>query len=161
MRLTAVVALVLAAVVAGCSSDSGSGSDANVTAVATTTEVADLVRNVGGERVDVRGLLSPGADPHGYEPRPSDAVSIAEAALVFKSGGEVDEWLDELVDNAGGDAEVVELIDSVETIEADGDTDPHWWEDPRNALLAVATIRDALAEADPDGRAVYERNAAA
>ena len=161
MRLTAVVALVLIAVVAGCSSDSGSGSDTNVTAVATTTEVADLVRNVGGERVDVRGLLSPGADPHGYEPRPSDAASIAEAALVFKSGGEVDEWLDELVDNAGGDAEVVELIDSVETIEADGDTDPHWWEDPRNALLAVATIRDALAEADPDGRAVYERNAAA
>ena len=125
--------LVLIAVAAGCGTDSGSGSDPSVTAVATTTEVADLVRNVGAGRVDVRGLLSPGADPHGYEPRPSDAASIAEAALVFKSGGEVDEWLDELVDNAGGDAEVVDLIDSVETIEGDGETDPHWWQDPRNA----------------------------
>jgi zinc/manganese transport system substrate-binding protein len=153
--------LVAAAVAAGCGSDSNSSSGSEVTAVATTTEVADLVRNVGGERVDVHGLLSPGADPHGYEPRPSDAASIVDAAIVFKSGGEVDEWLDELVDNAGGDAEVVDLIDSVKTIQADGETDPHWWQDPRNALLAVAAIRDALSEADPDGRQVYERNAAA
>jgi ABC-type Zn uptake system ZnuABC Zn-binding protein ZnuA len=144
---------------AGCGSDSG--SDRELTVVATTTEVADLVSNVGGERVDVHGLLSPGADPHGYEPRPSDAKSIADAAVVFKSGGEVDEWLDELVDNAGGDAEIVDLIDSVRTIKADGETDPHWWQDPGNAVLAVAAIRDALSEADPDGRRVYERNAAA
>jgi ABC-type Zn uptake system ZnuABC Zn-binding protein ZnuA len=152
-------ALLLALTAAGCGSDSGSGSDAQVSSVATTTEVADLVREVGGARVDVHGVLPPGADPHGYEPRPSDAASIADSELVFKSGGEVDEWLDELVDNAGGDAEVVELIDSVKTIESDGETDPHWWQDPRNALLAVAAIRDTLVEADPDGRERYERNA--
>jgi ABC-type Zn uptake system ZnuABC Zn-binding protein ZnuA len=160
--LAPVLAVVAAA--AGCGSDSGSGSDADVTAVATTTEVADLVRNVGGERVDVRGLLSPGADPHGYEPRPSDAASIADAAVVFRSGGELDEWLDELVDNAGGDADTVDLIESVETIPGghdEGETDPHWWQDPRNALLAVAAIREALTDADPAGRRVYERNAAA
>ena len=156
MRLTAVVALALIAVVAGCSSDSGSGSDANVrprsrppprspTSCATSAASAWTFA----------ALLSPGADPHGYEPRPSDAASIADAALVFKSGGEVDEWLDELVDNAGGDAEVVDLIDSVETIDGhdEGETDPHWWQDPRDAQLAVAAIRDALSEADPGGRA--------
>ena len=159
--LLATVALVLVAAAAGCGSDTDSASDAKVTAVATTTEVADLVRHVGGQRVDVHGLLSPGADPHGYEPRPSDAASIVDAALVFKSGGEVDEWLDELVDNAGGDADVVDLVESVRTIETDGETDPHWWQDPRNALLAVAAIRNALAAADPDGRKIYERNAAA
>jgi zinc/manganese transport system substrate-binding protein len=161
--LLATLALVLVAapLVAGCGSDSGSGSDADVSAVATTTEIADLVRNVGGERVDVHGLLSPGADPHGYEPRPSDASSIVDAAVVFKSGGDLDEWLDELVDNAGGDAEVIDLIDSVRTVEVDGETDPHWWQDPRNVVLAVAAIRDALSDADPDGRRVYERNAAA
>ncbi len=129
--------------------------------MATTTEVADLVRNVGGERVDVRGLLSAGADPHGYEPRPSDAASIVDAPVVFKSGGDVDAWLDELVDNAGGDAEVVDLIDSVETIDTGDGADPHWWQDPRNAVLAVAAIREALADADPGGRSAYERNAAA
>jgi zinc/manganese transport system substrate-binding protein len=166
MRLFVALALALVVLVAGCGSDSGSGSgsDGEVTVVATTTEVADLVRRVGGERVEVRGLLSAGTDPHGYEPRPSDASSILDAAVVFKSGGEIDEWLDELVDNAGGDAEAVELIDSVETIEGgheEGETDPHWWQDPRNAVLAVAAIRDALTAADPDGRTVYQRNAAA
>ncbi len=154
--------LLLLAVAAGCGSGSEeSGSDAELTVVATTTEVADLVRNVGGERVDVRGLLSAGADPHGYEPRPSDAASIVDAPVVFRSGGDVDGWLDELVDNAGGDAEVVDLIDSVETVEARDGADPHWWQDPRNAELAVAAIRDALIDADPGGRTVYERNAAA
>jgi zinc/manganese transport system substrate-binding protein len=165
-RLAVVLAVVTAGALLGaCGSDSDPGSDASVSVVATTAHVADLVRSVGGERVDVRGLLATGADPHGYEPRPSDAASIAEAAVVFKSGGEIDAWLDELVDNAGGDAEVVELIDSVETIEGDeehaDEADPHWWQDPRNAVLAVGAIRDALTEADPEGRATYKRNAAA
>jgi zinc/manganese transport system substrate-binding protein len=160
-RLLVPLLIVLAlAAAAGCGSDSGSGSDREVTVVATTTEVADLVRNVGGGRVDVHGLLSAGADPHGYEPRPSDAATVAEARVVFKSGGDLDEWLDELVDNAGGDARVVELMDSVKTIEGDDETDPHWWQDPRNTELAVAAIRDALVDADPAGRKTYERNAA-
>jgi ABC-type Zn uptake system ZnuABC Zn-binding protein ZnuA len=57
---------------------------------------------------------------------------------------------------------VVELIGSVETLAGDAhgedETDPHWWQDPRNAVRAVAAIRDALTEADPEGRATYERN---
>ena len=111
------------------------GSEAHLTAVATTTQVADLVASVGGERVDVEGILSPGGDPHAYEARPSDAAALTDAAVVFKSGGDVDGWLDDLIDNAGADAEVVSLIDHVRTTE---DQDPHWWQDPRNAILAVA-----------------------
>ena len=75
--------------------------------VATTTQVADLVRQVGGGRVNVEGMLHPGGDPHDYEPRPSDVAAIADAELVFRSGGEVDDWLGDVIDNAGGDAEVV------------------------------------------------------
>ncbi|HZC12884.1 MAG TPA: zinc ABC transporter substrate-binding protein [Thermoleophilaceae bacterium] len=164
---TLIVAIALAIagwLVSGCGSDGDSGSDAAVTVVATTPHATDLVANVGGERADIHALLARGADPHGFEPRPSDAAAIADAAVVFKSGGDVDEWLDELVDNAGGEAEVVELIGSVKTLEGghDGDeTDPHWWQDPRNAVRAVAAVRGALIEADPDGRRAYERNAAA
>jgi zinc/manganese transport system substrate-binding protein len=159
------LALAAAWLVAGCGSDSDSGSDADVTVVATTPHVADLVANVAGERADVRGLLARGADPHGFEPRPSDAAAIADAAVVFKSGGDVDEWLEELVDNAGGEAAVIELINSVETLQGgehgEDEVDPHWWQDPRNAVRAVAAIRDGLTEADPEGRATYERNSAA
>jgi ABC-type Zn uptake system ZnuABC Zn-binding protein ZnuA len=153
-RLLLLIALS-PAVVAGCGDD-GAG-DADVSAVATTTQVADLVRNVGADRVAVDAILPANADPHDYEPRPSDAAALSDADVVFSSGGDLDDWLDELVDSAGGEAERVTLIDSVET-SAD---DPHWWQDPRNAVLAVAAIRDALVEADPGGRVGYNRRAAA
>jgi ABC-type Zn uptake system ZnuABC Zn-binding protein ZnuA len=154
VRAAPPIICVLLVLVSGCA---GGGDDAPVQAVATTTQVADLVRNVAGERASVDSVLRPNSDPHDYEPRPSDAVAVAQADVVFRSGGDLDGWLDDVLDSAGGDAERVTLIDSVRR---DGD-DPHWWQDPRNAILAVAAIRDALIEADPKGRAVYERRAAA
>jgi ABC-type Zn uptake system ZnuABC Zn-binding protein ZnuA len=140
--------------VAGGCRDGGPGGGRTV--VATTTEVADLVHDVGGERISVDGMLRPGGDPHDYEPRPSDVASVAKAELVFRSGGAVDDWLGDVIDNAGGHAEVVSLIDSVDRI---GD-DPHWWQDPRSAERAVEMIRARLAKLDPGGRVVYRRNAA-
>jgi ABC-type Zn uptake system ZnuABC Zn-binding protein ZnuA len=155
-----VVAAVFAASLFGCR-DSASGGDAQVNAVATTTQVADLVRNVGGKRVSVDGILRPNSDPHEYEPRPSDAAALVHADLVFRSGGDLDKWLDEIIDNAGGHARQVTLIDSVHTIEGDTETDPHWWQNPRNTILAVGAIRDALVKADPAGKRGYDRRAAA
>jgi ABC-type Zn uptake system ZnuABC Zn-binding protein ZnuA len=153
-RLLLVLLAVLAALaVAGCGDESGSGG--GVTVVATTTQAADLARQVGGSRVQVEGMLRPGGDPHDYEPRPSDVSAVAGAAVVFRSGGEVDDWLTDVIDNAGGDAEMVTLIDSVKRL----DDDPHWWQDPRNAVRAVEVIRAELAKADPDGRVTYARNA--
>ena len=171
-----------AAVATGCGDNDSEASGAELTVVATTTQVADFVRNVGGDRVDVHGILGTNADPHDYEPRPSDVGAIVDAPLVFKSGGDIDAWLDELLENAGGDPRVVTLIDSVHKIKGghldeaehaeeedaaeeedhgDEEVDPHWWEDPRNAIRAVAVIRDELIEADPDGRETYERDASA
>ena len=126
---------------------------------ATTPQVADLARNVGGDRVDVRTIVPASADPHDYEPRPSDVAAIADAGVVLRSGGDLDEWLGELTDNAGGDAQTASLIDSVETIDGEGETDPHWWQDPRNAARAVRTIERQLEEADPEGRERYRQNA--
>jgi zinc/manganese transport system substrate-binding protein len=175
MRIAALFLLLVTTALAAAGCGDSDGQDAagrgETAVVATTTIAGDLVRNVGGERVHVDTLVPAGADPHGHEPRPSDAVAISEAELVVKSGGDLDEWLDDLIENAGGDATELTLLDSVETIEgghareedagADQDVDPHWWQDPRNAILAVEVIRDALIEADPDGRRAYERNARA
>jgi zinc/manganese transport system substrate-binding protein len=150
-----VLPILVALLVAGCGQSGDSGRGLRV--IATTTQVGDLARNVAGDRVGVTTILRPGADPHDFEPRPSDAKAIGESRLVLRSGGEIDDWLDQLVDAAGGGARVVTLIDSVHAI---GD-DPHWWQDPRNAELAVAAIRDALVKADPNGAAGYRRRAAA
>jgi len=148
------ILLLATLVAAGCGDDSGSGSGRTV--VATTTQVADLVREVGGGQISVDGMLRPGGDPHEYEPRPSDVAAVARADVVFRSGGEVDGWLGDVIDDAGGDAQVVSLIDSVDRM----DDDPHWWQDPRNAERAVETIRARLTRLDPGGRTVYRRNAA-
>ena len=159
--LLLVLALVAAALAAGCRGDeAGAGSGSRVTVVATTTQLGDFVRNVGGERVDVHQVLQPNTDPHEYEPRPSDVKTVTGAALVVRSGGDVDDWLKDVLDNAGGDAPVLTLTDHVRTrTDAAGDLDPHWWQDPRNAELAVQAIRDALAKADPGAAAAYRKNA--
>jgi ABC-type Zn uptake system ZnuABC Zn-binding protein ZnuA len=147
--------LLVALVLVGCGGGDEGSDGADVSVVATTTQVGDLVRNVGGARVEVATILEPEADPHDYEPRPSDAADLADAAVVFRSGGDLDEWLGELIDSAGADGAEVTLLDRVR---ARG-SDPHWWHDPRNAVLATGAIRDALVAADPDGRATYARNA--
>ena len=153
MWRVAVLVLGLAVLgLAGC----GDGSSGGRTVVATTTQVADLVRQVGGSRVSVDGMLRPDADPHEYEPRPSDVAALARAGLVFRSGGDVDGWLGDAISNSGGDADVVSLTGSVRRL---GD-DPHWWLDPRNAELAIDTIRARLSRLDSAGRPVYRRNAA-
>ena len=157
-RLPLALALVACAAAAAACGHSTSGSH-GVRLVATTTQVADFVRQVGGRRVDVHQILRPNSDPHEYEPRPSDAKELLRAKLVLQSGGDLDQWLDGLIGNAGAGDKLVRLIDHVKTLKRAGRTDPHWWEDPRDAVLAVDAIRSALIRVDPKGRALYVRNA--
>jgi ABC-type Zn uptake system ZnuABC Zn-binding protein ZnuA len=151
-------AMCLAVAVAACGSDDSPGSG-GPRVVATTTQVADMARNVAGDRATVTGILTANSDPHDYEPRPSDARALAHADLVLRSGGDVDAWLGDLVTSAGSDATTVTLIDAVHPRRGDDGVDPHWWQDPRNAEIAVRRIRDALARADPDGAATYDAGA--
>ncbi len=147
-----------ALLLAGCGEDAGS-SDAEVAVVATTPQAAEFAREVGGDRVDVTQILAPNADPHEYEPQPSDAEALAEADLVVRSGGDLDDWLDQLVESSGTEAPVLTLIDSVPTRTGeDGEEDPHWWQNPRNAILAVGAIFNELGEIDPSGESAYRRN---
>jgi zinc/manganese transport system substrate-binding protein len=173
---------------AACGSSEDEPS-ADVQVSASTTQVADLAANVAGERAEVRGILAANSDPHDYEPQPSDAEALLDADLIVASGGDLDIWVEDLAEGSGTDAPTIELVDSVETIEggehgdeehgdeegpseeddhgseedehAEGEeaADPHWWQDPTNAILAVEAIRDALIDVDPDGADVYEENA--
>jgi ABC-type Zn uptake system ZnuABC Zn-binding protein ZnuA len=151
MLVRAVAVLVALAAFAGCGEDDRAGAPDRVTVVATTTQAADLARNVGGDDVEVVGLLAANADPHEYEPRPDDLQALFDADLVVRSGGDVDDWLTEAIEGAGSDAPVLTLIDHVDAVE----DDPHWWQDPRNALRAVGAIEGALADADPAHAAAY------
>src|SRR5687767_3917443 len=99
-RMRSVLALlvaVLALLAAACGDDDSAGSG-GFAVVATTTQVADLVRSVGGDRVQVTGLLPPNADPHDHEVRPSDVEAVADAGLVVRSGGDLDAWLADAIE---------------------------------------------------------------
>jgi ABC-type Zn uptake system ZnuABC Zn-binding protein ZnuA len=148
--LPLIAALLVAAALAACGSGGGAGADPSV--VATTTQAADIAGNVAGDRADVHSILTPNADPHAYEPRPRDVKRLVTAELVVRSGGELDDWLDEARRSAGSDAPVVTLGEHT-------DQEPHWWQDPRAAIRAVGVLRAALAKADPGGRAIYAANA--
>jgi ABC-type Zn uptake system ZnuABC Zn-binding protein ZnuA len=138
---------------------SGATATSGRTVVATTTQLGDLARAVAGSRADVRQILEPNADPHAYEPRPSDVRAVGGATVVVRSGGDLDAWLDDVLRNAGSDARTLTIIDALHPRREAGGVDAHWWQDPRRAAVAVAAIRDALIAADPAGRAAYAANA--
>jgi len=155
MRALVLLGLLALLAVAGCGDGGAAAADGRVTVVATTTQAADLARNVAGTHARVVQLLAPNADPHEYELRPHDMGAVADADLVLRSGGDVDEWLDEAIDGSGTTAPVVTLSDE---IGLHGD-DPHWWQDPRNAVTATAAIGRALDRVDPAHKTAYDRNA--
>lgn len=144
-------AALVAATLSACGDDAASGAGTPAV-VATTTQAADLARAVAGDRAEVSSLLKPNSDPHGYEPRAGDVKAIARADLVVRSGGEIDEWLEEAQRGAGSDVPVLTLGEHTRE-------EPHWWQDPRAALHAVAVLRDGLTRADAGGKAQYAANA--
>lgn len=155
----AVLTLAAGLLLAACGGSATEGPAPALRVVATTAHVADFARQVGGPGVRVDQILPAKADPHDYEPRPSDARALADADVVLRSGGDLDAWLDDLVDAAGGDAEQVVLIDAVERQETEAGVDPHWWQDPANVIRATQRIAEVLADADPQGGDTYARRA--
>src|SRR3954452_21675768 len=176
MRRPSRSAVVLALLLAMATATIGCGSQApdrpgTVDVVATTTQLGDIVRAVGGDAVAVHQILRPNTDPHDYEPRPRDIQQTAGAELIVTSGDRLDAWMGEVVDNAGADAPVLDA-GAGRPVTRPGQTagpeasrfDPHWWHDPRNVEHAVGRIRTALIRAageDDGARAAIDRGAAA
>jgi len=149
--------IVALAVVAGGCGAAGS-SDGKPEVVATTTQIGDFARAVGGDAIDVHQILQPNTDPHDYEPRPADVQAAAGARLVLVNGDDLDVWAKKVVEEAGGHPAVLDLGTKVPVKRG---SDPHWWHDPVNAQAAVSAVHDALVRADPGHRATFARNAAA
>jgi zinc/manganese transport system substrate-binding protein len=183
--VTAVTAAALV-LLAGCgsggddaaagSASAGAASGAKLAVVATTPEVADFVRTIGGADVTVTQIIKPNVDPHDYEPTPADIKAIGEAKLVVKNGVGLEEWLDQTIESAGFKGTVVDSSQGVTLREggheeegehaeeqaagehADEEHDPHIWHNPQNAKIMVTTIEKALAAADSAHAATFGTN---
>jgi manganese/iron transport system substrate-binding protein len=132
--------------------------------LATTTMIAEAAARLGGDCVQVVGLLPVGGDPHVYEPVPRDVRQVAESDLVLYNGFGLEGWLDRLIRNAGGQRRIVELASGLTPIYGEyaggRDPDPHLWGDARHFAHYVGGIRDALAELVPACRVAIEDRAA-
>jgi len=156
------VALLLAAILlSGCISqngqDSGSASG-KIKVAATIAPLGEFVKAVGGERVTVTVIVPPAAEPHTFEPTPSQMVELAEADLFVKNGAGLEFWLDRILQaNAG--AAVVDTSQGIALLnESEGEIDPHIWLSLRNAAVQVKDICSGLSRIDPQNKEFYIKN---
>ena len=164
------VVLLLTGLAAACQKEAESLQPERLSVVATTTIVGDVVQNVGGEQISLTVLLPPGADPHAFDPSPRDVALVQDADLIFANGAGLEEFLEPLIESAGGQEKVVDLSASLTLLElgdepvedeehadehAHEGADPHTWTDPHNVMAWTQTIAQALGEADPQHAADY------
>jgi zinc/manganese transport system substrate-binding protein len=131
--------------------------------VATFSILGDLVKNVGGDRIEVTTLVGPNSDTHVYAPTPADARKVAAAKVVFVNGLGYEGWMTRLVEASGAKATSIVASEGVKSrkMQEGGHrvTDPHAWQSVGNARIYVTNIRDGLIAADPAGKSVYDTNA--
>jgi len=135
-----------------------------IKAVASFSILADMVGQVGGDRVNVIALVEPDGDAHVYEPTPADARNLAAANILFVNGHGFEGWMDRLEKSSGFKGKTVTASTGVTSRQMVEDekkvTDPHAWQSLANGKLYVANIRDGLIAVDPEGKVIYEANAA-
>jgi manganese/zinc/iron transport system substrate-binding protein len=141
-------------------------ADRTIRVVTTTGMVADLVENVGGERVEVTGLMGPGVDPHLYKPSAGDIRRLESADIVFYNGLELEGRMTDLfvkMARAGKPTVAVgEAIDPSrlrQPPEFEGRFDPHVWFDPVLWRETIPAVREGLAGLDPGSGPLYQANA--
>ena len=134
-------------------------------AVASFSILGDMVKAVGGDRVNVTTIVGPNADTHVYEPKPSDAAAVTKAQIFFVNGLGFEGWMDRFVQSTGYTGPLIVASQGVKThnFVDDGETvtDPHAWQSLQNGILYVENISKGLCSVDAAGCATYQANAEA
>ena len=148
--------LITAAALAAILGASAGAQAANPMKVSASFSIlGDMVRQVGGDRVEVFTFVGPNGDAHVYEPTPADAKELSESKVLFINGLGLEGWMTRLEKSSGFKGTVVtaskaitprEMVEDEKTV-----TDPHAWQSLANGKIYLANIRDALIAADPEG----------
>ena len=160
LRILATLTALLLTAPAGAQAQEKEQGKLKVTA--TFSILGDVVKAIGGERVEVTMLVGPNADAHVYSPSPADAKKLADARVVVVNGLGYEGWIERLVKASGTKAPVVTAAKGVKprrTTEGHSHghgSDPHAWQSVANVKIYAANVRDGLAAADPAGKAAYE-----
>lgn len=158
MRRLFSIWILLTIILSACGQNASSIGTADPVILTSTTFLADITRNIARDRVRVDSLLPISTDPHSYQPTPRDVARITDSKLLIINGAGYEYFLESLLENAGGEREVVEASAGI-SVSEEADVDPHMWLDPNNVIIYVENIREALTHYDPEGAADYQSNA--
>lgn len=159
---TAMAVALLLSACQGPGSSASAPASAALKVVTTTTVFADIVRNIGGNRVAVSSIIPAGVGPEDFEPKPDDAKLLSDAKLIVSNGVGLDNFLDDLLaSGSGGSTPRLVLGEGIPTVTEDGEENPHFWLDPSLVKeYYLPKIAAKLAEIDPAGKATFDAAAA-
>lgn len=171
--VTGIMSIILVLLISACGNeDEKASKDPNdkIQVIATYSIVYDIVKNVGGDRVEIHTLAPVGSNPHEYDPLPKDVQLTTDADAVFYNGLNLEagnSWFDKLLLTAGKsekDSPVFQMSEDVQpkyltTKGKESEEDPHAWLDIRNGIKYAKNARDGLIKVDPKHAEVYEKNA--
>jgi ABC-type Zn uptake system ZnuABC Zn-binding protein ZnuA len=172
IRILLLASLLCATLLVACGGSDGNtevkavtlSSGQKLRVVATTIQVTALAREVGGDRIELKGIVPAGADAHEFEPLASDLAAIEQAHIILRNGIGLDDWLDDSL-KAAREAASVTVTSGVKArqVEEDGKKveDAHVWHDPANVKVMTANVASALAKADPANKDYYDSRAKA
>jgi ABC-type Zn uptake system ZnuABC Zn-binding protein ZnuA len=158
--------LILASALSSCSGTPSPApqDEATPDVLTTSTILADIARNVAGDRLTIESLLPIGADPHSYQPTPQDTAKISQVKVLIVNGADYEHFLTALLENADGQRTLIEASAGLRLRtdpESGHGADPHLWLDPNNVTAYVENITEGLTHFDPNEAEAYQSNASA
>jgi zinc/manganese transport system substrate-binding protein len=148
---------------AGSTAASGSAGAAGgtVKVVAATNVWGDVVKQIGGDRVEVTSIISdPNADPHSFQSSPRNQLALSSAQLIVEHGGGYDDFMQTMVASAGTQAPVITAVDASGVTPQDGELNEHIWYDLPGTIKVADAIAGELATIDPANASTYQANSA-
>ena len=172
MKHVFLATLIISFLISACSPSAGGTqlpiAERTINVVTTTGMIADITKNVGGDRVQVTALMGPGVDPHLYKASEGDVLRLQEADVIFYNGLHLEAQMGDVLErlNEFG-IKTVAVTDKIDRAllesppQFQGNYDPHVWFDVTLWMKAVEQVHETLVEMDPDSRSRYETNAEA
>ncbi|MBO8137931.1 MAG: zinc ABC transporter substrate-binding protein [Desulfotomaculum sp.] len=159
----------------GCgAAPTGSSSPGKIKVYTSIYPLYDFASRVGGDKIELKNIIPPGAEPHTWEPAPRDAADVSKADVLVYCGSGIDPWAEKIIESGMIDSSQVKVVKAAENVQLlrlgndsednhhhhHGNIDPHVWLDPLNAQKMVSSIAAALSEVDKANAEYYQRNAA-